>query len=181
MADPCADPVSPIVNAFVTVMLEAFDPASVCPPDGGGSTDVRFFAGDAAPLAAFQAYTSTTNCGSPFLWVRVVKRYRLSSFTSRRRGDFPSAAVDANPCGAPRAVQLEIGVARCALADPQPSWQEYADEAEVSLDDSWRLERALCSVQGTLRENYDLGIDAILPQGPEGGVMAWTAFAYAQY
>jgi hypothetical protein len=169
------------------VMLEVFDPASECPPDGGGSTDVRFFAGDSAPSAAFNAYAAESDCGNPFLWVRVVKRYRLSSFTSRRRGDFPSPAVDANPCGAPRAVQIEIGVARCApsATSAAPTWAEYATEAEYSLDDSWRLELVLCRAMGTLRSSekgsYDVGIDAIIPEGPEGGVMGWTALAYVEF
>jgi len=41
----CDDPAGVIVDEFTTALRQGFDPASVCPPVGGGSVVVRFLAG----------------------------------------------------------------------------------------------------------------------------------------
>lgn len=168
------DPVDPVIDHVTAALAEAFDPDSVHPPIGGGSTDVRLLAGDAIPLAMWNAHADG-GCGEPFLWVRLARRYR-----SR---EFPDTAIAATPCGAPRAVQVEIGVGRCAVLDPEPSWEQYAAEAEVSLDDSWRVELALCRAAALITGDHTGGsaaIDDVIPFGPEGGVLAWSGNLYVQ-
>jgi hypothetical protein len=169
----CVDTASEVINAFIVAMREAFDPESVCPPDGGGSTDVRFFAGDAAPAAAWDAHADGAGCSQPFLWVRVVQRYRSKEFPA------PMVVTD---CDLPRVMEVEVGVARCAVTDEQPTWEQYTDEANVSLDDSWRIEKALCRVRGLLNKNdYRVGAGSITPYGPEGGLIAWSGVAFVQF
>lgn len=176
MTEPvCVDPASAIVSAYMTALAEAFDPASACPPDGGGSTTVRFFGGDAIPMAAWNAHTSGgEDCGAPFLWVRVIRRFRSSVF--------PAQEISVDSCGLPRVIALEIGVGRCAVVDVSPTWDEYAREAEVSLDDSWRIELALCRASGVVRSlGYSAGTGEVSPFGPDGGVTAWMGEAYVQF
>lgn len=163
------DAASTAINAFVTAMLEWFKPDSNCPPDGGGSTDVRFFAGDAAPASAWDAQ----GCKQPFLWVRVVRRYRSREFP------VPAVVTD---CDLPRVLEVEVGVARCALTKERPTWEEYGREAEVSLDDSWRIENVLCRARALLNKNdFRVGTGTIEPYGPEGGIIAWSGNAFVQF
>jgi hypothetical protein len=167
------DPASEIVNTFITTLRQAFNPAdSVQAPLGGGSTTVRFFASDGGlPYAP--------GCREPFLWVRVDRRYR-----SRRR-DFPAAYVgdpDCKDADVARAVAVEVGVARCTSEDAKPNWSRLADEAEIGLDDSWRVELALCRAATVLRDTgHAVALDTIAPVGPEGGLIAWTGMAYVQF
>lgn len=170
----CVDPASAIIDAFMAAMREAFDPESSCPPDGGGTTEVRLFAGDGAPLAAWDAHAQGGECKYPFVWVRAMRRYRSNLF--------PAPVIDSSPCSLPRVLAVEIGVGRCAVAEADPAWSAYATEAEISLDDSWRIETALCRVASQLAaDNYLVGTDTINPYGPDGGVIAWTAVAYVQF
>lgn len=171
----CTDDASAIVDAYVRAMKLVFSPTSECPPVGGGSTDVRFFAGMAPPTDAWDAHSDGgEGCDNPFLWVRIMRRYRSLNFPT------PTASVEA--CSAPRVLAIEIGVGRCAVTDAEPEWTQYAHEAEVSLDDSWRIEKALCVAAGILRgDNRPVGIDTIEPYGPEGGIIGWTGAAYIQF
>lgn len=170
----CIDPASEVVNKFVLALQVAFDPESECPPDGGGTTVVRFFAGDGAPLAAWDAHSQGGECKTPFLWVRVKSRFRSLHF--------PAPTVDVYPCALPRVLAVEIGVGRCAVVGAEPSWEDYATEAEVSLDDSWRIEKALCMAASALRAtDHAVSVDTVTPYGPEGGVIAWTAAAYVEF
>lgn len=169
----CLDPAFDVINAFITALREGFDPTSNCPPDGGGSTDVRFFAGDAAPTAAWDAHAAGSGCKQPFLWVRVVRRFRSK--------EFPTPTV-VTSCELPRVIEVEIGVARCALTEQEPTWAEYATEAEISLDDSWRIELALCRARSLLSmHDFRVGTDTIVPFGPEGGIIAWSGVAFVQF
>ncbi|WAB09198.1 hypothetical protein SEA_LITTLEMUNCHKIN_22 [Gordonia phage LittleMunchkin] len=177
-AEPmCSDPVDQIVAAFTTAMREAFEPDSDCPPVGGGGTDVRLFAGDGIPLAAWNAHADGDDCKSPFLWVRVTRRYRTQQF--------PTPIIDTSPCTFPRAVAIEIGVGRCAVVEREPSWEDYEQEAQTSIDDGWRIELALCRARTLLTQSPPIasafGSDAIAPYGPEGGVVAMTGIAYVQF
>lgn len=170
----CADGASEVINAFITALRKAFDPGSSCPPDGGGTRNVRFIASDGAPQAAWDSHSANGDgCGEPFVWVRVARRYR-----SQR---FPEPVININPCDLPRVIAVEVGVARCALMELQPSWEDYAAEAEVSLDDSWRLESALCAATGALKKDHLVGTDIMMPFGPDGGVLGWSAQAYVQF
>lgn len=171
----CTDPASEIVSAVMEALRAAFDPASPCPPTGGGKTAVvRFFGGDGIPMAAWNAHTDGEGCDHPFLWVRVIRRYRTNNL--------PTPVIDTTACGLSRVIALEIGVGRCATVEISPSWQEYAAEAEVSLDDSWRIESALCYAAALNRKlGYSCATDAIAPYGPEGGVVAWTGTIYVEF
>lgn len=177
------DPASDIVNAFITAMKAAFNPAdTVQAPLGGGSTDVRFFASDGAlPMSVWDPESGglTIGCKAPLLWVRVDRRYR-----SRPR-DFPSAFVGDGDCKAAdvkRALAVEVGVARCSDMSATPKWPVLQREAEISLDDSWRIELALCMAATALTKNdHAVATDTIAPLGPEGGLIAWTGMAYVSF
>ena len=169
------DPALAVVAAYMSAMRKAFNPNDAeFPPTGGGTTNVRFFAGDAPALAAFEAHAEGTNCAEPFVWVRVTGRYRS---TPRA---FPKAADDTEPgCGAMRVVGIEVGVGRCSVTvQEQPTWQEYDDEADRALEDSYRIELALCIAATVLRgQLHTVATDIIRPYGPEGGVIAWLGTA----
>lgn len=171
-APNCVDPATEVVAVAMGALREAFDPAGPCPPDGKGSTTVRFFASD----GGLPFWDST--CKEPFLWVRVQQRYRSTV------GNFPSAFVADGSCGSSsiRVLALELGVARCSSHEANPTWAKLEKEAEISLDDSWRIEKALCGIVSRLRsKSRAVGTDSIAPTGPEGGVMAWTGVAYVQF
>jgi hypothetical protein len=166
-----------ILNKTICAMREVFDPASSNPPLGRGSTTIRTFAGDATPLAVVDMHVSEVGCGNtPFLWVRLVRRYRTQSF--------PQPYVGPDGCAAQIAVAVEIGVARCAAIQTEdgPDWKTLAEEAEISLDDSGRIELALCRASAlmTASKCSDMqALDAVVPYGPDGGVIAWTGTLYA--
>ena len=172
----CAtDPVSDVVQIVMGTLLEVFDPEQECPPTGGGSDTVRLFAGDGAPLAAWDAHAAGSGCKQPFLWVRAMRRYRSKQFPT------PTVAVD---CKLDRVVPIEIGVGRCAYVPDgdRVRWSEWADEAAISLSDSWRIEQALCTATARLTDaSHAVGTDTLSPYGPEGGVVAWTAVLYVSY
>lgn len=169
------DPASDIVNDFSNALRMVFDPASESPPDGGGSTTVHFFGGDAIPLAAWDAHNDGDDCTHPMLWVRLARRYRSETF--------PAPAVSAVNCGIPRSLAMEIGVARCAVIGAEVDLAAYSREAEISLDDSWRIEMALCVAGQLAKQNghaISYAVDTIVPYGPDGGVVAWVGTAYVQ-
>ncbi|QGH80031.1 hypothetical protein SEA_NHAGOS_20 [Gordonia phage NHagos] len=172
----CTDPVDAIVTAFTTALREAFAPDSECPPVGGGTADVRLFAGDAIPLAAWNAHNDGDDCDHPFLWVRLMRRYRTNAF--------PSPGIANQNCDWPRVVAVEIGVGRCAVVDLEPSWEDYEREAHTSIDDGWRIELALCRAKSIILNGNigaAFGTDTINPYGPEGGVVAMTGIGYVQF
>lgn len=169
------DPAHAVVAVFIDALRRAFNPDdAVSPPSGGGTRNIRFFAGDAPALAAFDAHVQGDNCGEPFVWVRVVRRYRSDP------DKFPAPMVDtAAGCVSMRVVAVEIGVARCAVVDLQPTWEQYDTEADTLLEDSYRIELALCIAARRLRDyEHTVGTDTIEPYGPEGGVIAQMAKAY---
>lgn len=173
---PCrTDPALEIVEAAEAALLDWFKPGGECPPKVGGTLDVRRFAGDGAPLAAWDSHASQS-CDVPFVWVRLMRRYRSQTF--------PAPTINSSPCGLPRVAQVELGIGWCAVVDQEPSWAEYAAEAEASQDTSWRLEEALCMASKLLtRDGAEraVGTDSLVPYGPEGGVIAWTGVLYASF
>lgn len=175
MTDSCTDPAQEIVDAYLTALVEVFDPLSECPPLGGGGAVVRFFGGDAIPMAAWNAHSNGgDDCNAPFLWLRVLRRYRTNTF--------PDQSIGIESCSLPRVIAMELGVGRCAVIDLDPTWDQYAAEAAISLDDSWRIEMALCRGAAWVRQlGYSAGSGEVSPYGPEGGVIAWTGEAYAQF
>lgn len=180
MTSPCrTDPALDVVAAATASLLDWFNPDSECPAKVGTTTAVRFFAGDGAPLAAVDLHTAQSGCNEPFVWVRMMRRYRARQF--------PTATI-ATDCALPRVVAVELGIGWCAVLGPDetrpPTWEEYVTEAAVSADTAWRIEEALCQTSGRLkRDNAQraVGTDTIVPYGPEGGVIAWTGVLYATY
>lgn len=176
MANPCHDPASDIVDEFLTAMRQAFNPESDCPPDGGGSTEVRFFAGDDARPAAL--IPVGPKCKTPLLWVRVDHRHRSTAAT------FPDAFKgNTSGCagGLFSVLALEVGVGRCVTTEVSPKFDTTEREATISLDDSWRIDRVLCVAAGRLRSpSRAVATDTVAPFGPDGGVVAWTGLAYVQ-
>lgn len=81
-----------------------------------------------------------------------------------------------------RGVAVEVGVARCSDMSAKPKWSVLEREAEISLDDSWRIETALCIAATALKaDDHAVATDTIAPLGPEGGLIAWTGMAYASF
>jgi hypothetical protein len=168
------DPVVSVVEAIAAALTEAFAADSSFPPAAGGTMIVHFFAGEGAPTASWNAHTDAVGCDEPFVWVRVMRRYR-----TRR---LPGAAADPTSCSLPRAVAVEVGVGRCAVMDEQPTWAQYDMEFDTSLEDSWRIELAVCRAAKQLEaDTYTVATDEILPYGPEGGILAWTSIIYVQF
>jgi hypothetical protein len=172
------DPANCIINTVASALRMFFAPQSEQPPLGGGTEQVRLFAGDALPIEAWDFFRDgNEGCNEPFVWVRLMRRYRSK--------DFPAPFVGGDPCPIPVVIAVEIGVARCAATSiGDCDWECYETEAEISADDSWRIERALCYAATTVRKSDPpcspmVGLDAILPYGPEGGVIAWTGIMYA--
>lgn len=173
------DGVDCILNNVICALREVFSPHSSQPPIGGGTERVRVFAGEAAPLSAVDMHLDECGCGNdPFLWVRLMRRY--PSDLDR----FPSTNIGDNPCGNIMAVAVEVGIARCAAVFQENcDWTAYESEAEISLDDSWRIELALCRATAMLKQSQcsdATSIDAIIPYGPEGGIIAWTGTLYVR-
>lgn len=157
------DSAATAVNHMIRALLVAFDPDQSLPPTGGGTTDIKFVAGEGVILEP--------DCenGLPFVWVRLAARFRTKPF--------PEPAVVVDSCGAGEAITLEVGVARCAYTGMETDWTEVRREAEISLDDSWRLSRSLCWLQTHLKNaapGTDIGYDTIAPYGPEGGIIGWS-------
>jgi hypothetical protein len=169
------DPASDIINTFVLAMRACFNPGSAQVAIGGGSADVRFFAGDGGLPSSL--IPQGDDCEQPLLWVRAAHRYRF------RPGAFPAAYVGDGACkDSLRALAVEVGVGRCSTMEAEPDWDTLASEAEISLDDSWRIELALCMASGELRTpKRAVATDTVAPFGPEGGIIAWTGMAYVQF
>jgi hypothetical protein len=171
------DPANCIINLTITAVRDFFSPTSTQPPLGGGTENIRLFAGDALPIAAWDAHREGDGCNEPFVWVRLARRYRSINFPAPYTGD--------NSCGSPVVVVVEVGVARCAAAvDPDCDWDCFQTEAEISADDSWRIERAMCHAAQLMRAQNctaSIGLDAVVPYGPDGGVVAWSGSLFAQF
>lgn len=157
----CTDPASAAVTTVMNALRAVYAADSDCPPLGGSSTEVAFFAGDTAML-------DEVLCEHPLLWVRLASRHR-SEF-------FPEPSITVAPCGALDVIVLEVGVARCA--DLEPTRAAHATEAEIALDDTWRLSKAICLASRDLDNDHHVGADSIVAYGPEGGLIAWTATLY---
>lgn len=160
-----SDPLQEVVDIVKTAVLSSFNPDSEFPPAGGGSTTCRVVAGDVVALEMWDAHAQGTDCAEPFLWERVMRRFRSKTLFS------PTIAL---ACDTARVVEIEIGVARCSALRAEPDWDELAVEAEISLDDCFRVEVALCRAQTALKDaGFTSGTNTIVPYGPEGGVVAW--------
>lgn len=165
------DSASLVTNSFIGAVRDAFNPNdTIMPPLGGGSLTVRFLAGAGLATELWDAHVTGTDCTEPFLWVQVTKRFRFSSF--------PTPASGAMTCELPRAIALQIGVARCFTLDATVNWNTVAQQSEISLSDSWRIELALCRAVTLMKaQNRLVATEPIIPHGPEGGILGWAANA----
>lgn len=161
MTADCHDPASDVIQVVINALKAVYAAGLECPPLGGVTDRVHFFAGDGAPI-------EEVHCDSPVLWVRLTSRHRSD--------DFPEPSIVASPCGSLEVIVLELGVARCADMDPSPKIR--GTEAEIALDDTWRLSKAMCLASRQLSTDHYVGTDVIVPYGPEGGVIAWTTNMY---
>lgn len=174
----CLDPAWPATQLALNVMRDAYDPAGPCPPDAGGSTVVRFLAGDNSALPPVNPDSEECN---PFLWVRAVRRYRTLEFPQ------PSlVGLKGSNCGLSRVLVLELGVIRCVKLSLQMDWDAYETMSEHAMDDSHRIEQSLCELGtrlGDTDEYDDKGYttDTIAAYGPDGGIIAWTGVAYIEF
>lgn len=179
------DPAECVINHLISGLLASFDATSEIPPLGGGALIARFFAGDQIPLAAFVAHRDelegndtncTEGCCQPFLWVRLLRRYRTT--------DFPNPIVTPG-CNVTRALAVEIGAARCSVPEATPTMDAWGDEAEVNRDDGWRLDIALCMGLTAAINDQDcaaevFAIEQVIPYGPDGGVIGVVGTAFVQ-
>lgn len=175
MTQPIEDPASDVVNAVIRAMKKVFNPNdSVFPPLGGGSETVRFLSGSVIALALWDAHAQGSNCAEPFLWVRLVRSFRTKIF--------PAPVVDQDNCGLPEVLQIEMGVGRCSslgFSDGTVDWEAQRIEAEVSLDDRRRISLAQCLSKKLIGDRA-VGADTLIPNGPDGGVVAWAGTIYVQ-
>lgn len=162
------DSLQDVVNTVRDAVLAAFNPTdAVMAPTGGGSTKCRIVAGDVVPFELIDFHLrGGDECTEPFLWVRVMRRFRSRQFP---------APIIATDCATQPVVELEIGVARCSALSDTPDSDQMDEEAEISLDDCWRIELALCRASTLLTTaGRTVGTGTITPYGPEGGVVAWN-------
>ena len=172
---PCAqtDPVLGVIDTVSAALLDAFT-GEQCPPRVGQAPAVRFFAGDSAPLTAWDSHASQ-GC-TPFVWVRLMRHYLSTTF--------PTPSISTSPCGAINVVAIELGVGWCAVIDEQPAWDQYQAEFLDSTDVRWRMGMAMCRAAAQLGKDVEgrqVGTDTLAPYGPEGGVIAWTGVMYVSY
>ncbi|AGT12923.1 hypothetical protein KAYACHO_19 [Mycobacterium phage KayaCho] len=174
------DPAMEVIGAASAALASQFADHPQCPPLVGATENVRFLAGDGAPLAAWDSHAKggKRGCAEPFVWVRAMRRFRSATF--------PRETLDQNPCSLPKVLAVELGVAWCAVIadrpDRAPKFEDLAREAEVSMDTAWRLENAMCAAAKTLTgQERQVGTDTVVPYGPEGGIIAWSGVIYASY
>lgn len=177
MTAPCpVDPAAEVINTFMDALRAWFPVGGPCPPVGGGTATVRFFATDGGGLP-----WEPTAKEPVFLWLRLAGRYRSTAqvFPESFRG-----ALSACRSGSFTAIGVEVGVERCTSMQDDGScgdWATLEFEADRSRDDSYRLFKALCLAEQQLSGPERLvAIDTVEPRGPEGGVIGWTGMAYVQ-
>lgn len=174
MTIDCTDHLSEVIDVVIVYLKKVFAPDAACAVVGGGSTIVRLFACETTPLASWDANAENDACAEPFLWVRLAQRYRSKNF--------PEPMIDTKPCSGERVAELEIGVGRCTSLEAQTDWAAIAQETEVSIDDSWRIETALCAAAAKLsQDGHNAATDTVVPYGPEGGITAWSGIIYVSF
>lgn len=174
----CTDPAQIYAGVVQAAMRKIFDPARTdeCRPLGEGTTDVKFFASATTPLAAWDSFSRDGECTGPFMWVRLVSRYRST--------EFPQQSTAPGPCAGTRVIELEVGIGRCVMMRETTDWQVMAEEMEISRDDSFQIENILCLASGELATTHHVSLvstDNIVPYGPAGGIQGWSGILYVGY
>ncbi|WP_280420643.1 hypothetical protein [Nocardia carnea] len=169
-----------VIGLIKEELLRYFDPATN--PRGGGTTTVWLLAGaDVSPPPWVgpgddDVPGDCTDCG-PYLWVRLVSRWRTGG---PRSAAFPDQAL-ATACSMGRAATIEVGIARCHPLDgDEPT---MAEQAFIQWSDSWRIDNALCkALAAAEKEEVVTGtaIDAGEPWGPEAMVLVWMQQAHVK-
>lgn len=133
---------------------------------------VQHRVGSQVVLDGFSDVDGTGECEG-LVWLTVLRRYRTS--------EFPVESFESGNCSQPRAVLVQLGVARCSATMTDdggpPNPDDVHMEAIRGLDDSARLDRALCAAADLLDEQGMISgwaADAAEPVGPEGGVITWV-------
>lgn len=161
------------LTELMRVVRFIYDPNSPYPPLGGGTTRVQFVSGEGPewnPLAGRIGDEQDNETEiNPFLWVRLITRYRSTAFPEPTNG---------TGCAGTEVVVFEVGVGRCVNIDPVPDWNVIAEEADWGLDDSWRLSKIGCALAGQLRNTHLVAYDPATPEGPEGGGIVWSTTVY---
>lgn len=164
-----------VIGLTVTRLREFFSPTASVPPLGGGTDLVNILAGEIVVpppwVGVDQDEVSCEKCG-PYLWVRLVRRWRTDAF--------PQESV-VGKCSSQRAITIEAGIARCHPFNATP--EELEQEAAVQWDDSWRIDAALCAAMQDAERAAAAAATALgtgEPYGPDGLVIAWTQIAHAQ-
>lgn len=161
-----------VIGLVVEQMRVFFTPQQKVPPVGGGTIVIHIVAGDAVPPPEWIGGENCQGC-DPYIWVRLVRRYRSQ--------DFPSEASGPVKCTVRPVIVIEAGVSRCAPMEMSAADEEL--QAWTQWDDSWRIDRALCAAMKAAETagaavNTNLGEG--LPFGPEGLAIGWTQTASAQ-
>ena len=161
------------VTELINVVRAVYRPDSEYPPVGGGTTAVHFVSGEGPSwdpmLGRYGDEQDQTDCPDPFLWVRLITRYRSTSF--------PEAAV-ADGCDGIPVLVMEVGVGRCVNIDPEVDWSVIAKEAEWGLDDAYRLDKIACVLKGYLANRALVAAEPATPEGPDGGGIVWSTTVY---
>jgi hypothetical protein len=167
------DPSFAIITDTLAVVRAVMRPDSDYPPVGGGTTQVQLVTGEGPawdPLAGrYGEEGDDAQCPNPFVWVRLVSRYRSTNF--------PEATVIAG-CGGVAVLALEIGIGRCVSIEADVDWTVIANEAEWGLDDAFRLDKIACVLVGYLKDRAMVAYEPAVPEGPEGGGIVWSITVY---
>lgn len=169
LIDVTQDPSQEFILELMNVVRAVYSPDSGYPPVGGGTKAVHFVSGEGPswdPMAGrYGEQDDDGDCANPFVWVRLVTRYRSTSF--------PEATVMPGCSGIPVLV-LEIGVGRCVNIDAHVDWEVIANEAEWGLDDAFRLDKIACVLTGRLGNRAMVAAEPASPEGPDGGGIVWS-------
>lgn len=137
--------------------------------DKAGGPDLCFcgiFVGDIAPLALMKC--GADQCG--VAWVRPGPTYPSTTFPLQAD---PSALLR---CGAPLAMTLEVGVARCAPRATNgqlyPDPQDTFDSARLYMSDMQAMRRAICCLKKMSGVLYSMQQWSPIPV--QGGVSGGT-------
>lgn len=171
MTDPinAHDPSQEFVTELMNVVRAVYHPDSNYPPIGGGTTQVHLVSGEGPswdPMAGRIGEQDGEKCPNPFVWVRLLSRYRSESFPE------PSTTVS---CPGISVLALEVGVGRCVNIDAEVDWRVIAQEAEWGIDDAYRLDKIACVLSGYLANRALVAAEPAVPEGPDGGGIVWSS------
>lgn len=166
----------PVVGQFIEALRSQFVEADPVPL-GGAVTEVEHRPGELVALDALADEVGGPCSGQ--VWVNVLRVWRSESF--------PTVSAESSSCRSPVTIDLQVGAARrvCTVDDGgyPPSADAMGHDALVGLDDTARIDRAVCLA---LRACDDCGLTIqsvvapIEPVGPQGGILAWTTVVTIQ-